>query len=511
MFEFAKLPTLISAPPDRRVCISLKIYGGAINGVVTIDSNKFRINSKKVDLALPLIKIIGMSTFEDLNLSKQLQYGIGDMGLLSPTPIQSKSFSVILSGKDMVGIAQTGTGKTLAYILPILQGLKFSKQVTPRVLILVPTRELVVQVVDNLEVFSKYTGTRVCGIYGGANINVQRQAVAQGCDILVATPGRLYDLTLDRTVKLRDVKKVVIDEVDVMLDLGFRFQIINIFELLPTKRQHIMFSATMTDDVSRLINDFFIDPVRVSIAVSGTPLSNIAQTAYAVENYYTKVNLLTYLLKDKSTYSKVLVFVSNKRGADRLFEAMQEDFGTEIAVIHSNKTQNYRLRSIKQFDEGKNRILIATDIMARGLDLEEITHVINLDTPTFPENYIHRIGRTGRATKKGNAILLFTKKEEENKEAIEGLMAYSIPRLPFPAEVEISEELAPEERPVVLEPNNPGGPRGTDVGGSAFHEKSEKNKKVNRGSSYKRTIAKKYKKPITRGDKNLSKKKNKKR
>lgn len=462
-----------------------------------------------MDLALPLGKIIGMSTFEDLNLSKQLQYGIGDLGLKSPTPIQSESFSVIMSGKDMVGIAQTGTGKTLAYILPILQGLKFSKQVAPRVLILVPTRELVLQVVDNLEAFSKYTSVRVCGIYGGANINVQRQAVAQGCDILVATPGRLYDLTLDRTVKLREVKKVVIDEVDVMLDLGFRFQITNIFELLPTKRQHIMFSATMTEDVSRLIDDFFIAPVKVSIAVSGTPLSNIAQTAYAVENYYTKANLLTYLLKDKTTYAKVLVFVSNKRGADRLFEAMKEDFGDEIAVIHSNKTQNYRLRSIKQFDEGKNRILISTDIMSRGLDLEEITHVINLDTPAFPENYIHRIGRTGRATKKGNSILLFTKKEEGYKKAIEDLMDYSIPLLPFPTEVEISEELAPEERPVMLEPNNPGNSRDSSVGGSAFHEKSEKNKKVNRGGSYKRIIAKKYKKPITRGDKNLSKKRNK--
>lgn len=450
-----------------------------------------------------------MGTFEDLNLSKQLQYGLGDLGLISPTPIQSESFSVIMSGKDMVGIAQTGTGKTLAYILPILQGLKFSKQSTPRVLILVPTRELVLQVVDNLESFSKYVSIRVCGIYGGANINVQRQAVAQGCDILVATPGRLYDLTLDRTVKLRDIKKVVIDEVDVMLDLGFRFQITNIFELLPIKRQHIMFSATMTDDVSRLINDFFIAPVRVSIAVSGTPLSNIAQTAYAVENYYTKVNLLTHLLKDKITFTKVLIFVSNKRGADRLFETMKEDFGDEIAVIHSNKTQNYRLRSIKQFDEGKNRILISTDIMSRGLDLEEITHVINLDTPTFPENYIHRIGRTGRATKKGNSILLFTPKEREYKEAIEDLMDYSIPQLPFPPEVEISEELAPEERPVMLEPNDSGNFREVG-GGSAFHEKSEKNKKVNRGGSYKRTIAKKYKKPITRGDRNLSKKRKKK-
>ncbi|MCM4166374.1 DEAD/DEAH box helicase [Arenibacter sp. H213] len=450
-----------------------------------------------------------MSTFEDLNLSKQLIYGIQDLGFTLPTPIQEKSFSVIMSGKDMVGIAQTGTGKTLAYTLPVLQQLKFSKQVSPRVLILVPTRELVVQVAENIEAFSKYTSVRVCGIYGGANINTQRQAVAQGCDILVATPGRLYDLCLDRTVKLKDIKKLIIDEVDVMLDLGFRFQITNILELIPPKRQHIMFSATMTEEVAKLIEDFFISPVKVSIAVSGTPLSNIEQTCYSVENFYTKVNLLLYILKDKTLYSKVLIFVSNKKSADRLFEAMKTVYGPEIAVIHSNKTQNYRLRSINQFDAGKNRILISTDIMARGLDLEKITHVINFDTPAYPENYIHRIGRTGRAKQKGNSILLFTEKEEEFKSTIEALMDYSIPLIDFPKEVEISEELAPEERPKNTELNNLNRAINADEGGSAFHEKSEKNKKENQGGSYKRIIAKKYKKPITRGDKNFLKKNNK--
>ena len=277
-----------------------------------------------------------MSTFSDFNISKQLHYAIEDLGFSVPTPIQQEAFSVIMSGKDIVGIAQTGTGKTFAYMLPLLQELKFSKQINPRILILVPTRELVLQVVANIEAYSKYMTVRVCGIYGGANINTQRQAVAQGCDILVATPGRLYDLTLDRTVKLRDVKKLVIDEVDVMLDLGFRFQITNIFELMPQRRQNIMFSATMTEEVSKLIEDFFIGPVKISIAVSGTPLENIEQVAYAVQNYYTKVNLLAFLLKDKTIYKKVLIFVSNKRSADRLFEALKGDFGDEAAIIHSN-------------------------------------------------------------------------------------------------------------------------------------------------------------------------------
>ncbi len=446
-----------------------------------------------------------MTTFQDLNLSKQILYGIEDLGFDSPTPIQEQSFSVIRSGKDMVGIAQTGTGKTLAYILPILQELKFSKQINPRVLILVPTRELVVQVVENINSFATYTSSRVCGIYGGANINTQRQAVAQGCDILVATPGRLYDLCLDRTVKLRDVKKLVIDEVDVMLDLGFRFQITNILELLPSKRQNIMFSATMTEDVAKLIEDFFISPVKVSIAISGTPLANIEQTSYAVENFYTKINLLCYLLKDKTLYNKVLIFISSKRSADRLYEAMNEVFGAEIDVIHSNKTQNYRLRSIDRFDEGQNRILISTDIMARGIDLDRVSHVINFDTPKFPENYIHRIGRTGRAKQKGKSILLFTEKEEDFKSSIEALMDFSIPVLEFPKEVEISEELAPEERPIDMELAKANRAANDQEGGGAFHEKLEKNQKVNLGGSYKRTIARKYKKPLTRGDKNAAK------
>jgi ATP-dependent RNA helicase RhlE len=455
-------------------------------------------------------KILGMNTFSDFNISNQLHYAIEDLGFSVPTPIQQEAFSVIMSGKDIVGIAQTGTGKTFAYMLPLLQELKFSKQINPRILILVPTRELVLQVVANIEAYSKYMTVRVCGIYGGANINTQRQAVAQGCDILVATPGRLYDLTLDKTVKLRDIKKLVIDEVDVMLDLGFRFQITNIFELMPQRRQNIMFSATMTEEVSILIDDFFIAPAKISIAVSGTPLENIEQVAYAAQNYYTKVNLLTFLLKDKTIYKKVLIFVSNKRSADRLFEALKGDFGDEAAIIHSNKTQNYRIRSIKQFDEGKNRILVSTDVMSRGLDLEQITHVINFDTPTYPENYMHRIGRTGRAEKKGNSLLLYTEIEEEFKNAIEKLMDYQIPLLDFPKEVKISEELAPEERPKNLEHNNPVSAAELEARGDAFHEKAEKNKKVNKGGSYKRVIAKKYKKPITRGDKKLAQK-NKKR
>tara|TARA_R110002124_G_scaffold138576_6_gene302182 strand:- start:125610 stop:126965 length:1356 start_codon:yes stop_codon:yes gene_type:complete len=446
-----------------------------------------------------------MQTFDDFKISKQLRYGIDDLGFESPTPIQAQAFSVVLSGKDMVGIAQTGTGKTLAYMMPILQDLKFSKQVNPRVLVLVPTRELVLQVVEEIEKFAKYLSVRVVGVYGGTNINTQQQEIAQGTDIVVATPGRLYDLVLSRALQLKSVKKLVIDEVDVMLDLGFRFQITNIFELLPERRQNVMFSATMTDDVELLINDFFIAPTKISVAVSGTPLDNIAQVSYAVPNFYTKVNLLVHLLQNKEIYSKVLVFVSNKKSADRLFEVLDDFFGSETCVIHSNKTQNYRIRSIKQFDEGSNRILVATDVMARGLDLEKITHVVNFDTPRFPENYMHRIGRTGRAEQEGTSLLFFTEKEKEAKEAIETLMDYSIPLLDLPKEIEIATRLTPEEQPKIAEINNPHKQGGDHVPGPSFHEKKEKNKKTNQGGSYQRIIKKKYKKPKTKGDKNYNK------
>ncbi len=448
-------------------------------------------------------------TFQDLNLSTPLYNALEDLGFKQPTPIQEKAFPVVMSGSDIVGIAQTGTGKTYAYMLPILRSLKFSTQLNPRVLILVPTRELVVQVVDEIEKLATYINVRVTGVYGGTNINTQKKAVAQGLDIIVATPGRLYDLAVSRALQLKSIQKLVIDEVDVMLDLGFRHQLINIFDILPQQRQNIMFSATMTADVETMITDTFKNPKRISVAASGTPLDNIKQAGYKVSNFYTKVNLLIHLLQDTEVYHKTLIFVSNKRMADRLFEALEQQFPDECCVIHSNKTQNYRLRSIRQFEEGDNRILIATDVMARGLDIDSISQVINMDTPAYPENYMHRIGRTGRAEKEGSTLVFTTAKEEAFLENIEQLMDMSIPQIAFPEEVEISQELTPEERPKIKEINNPlkRNKNDEDAPGAAFHEKSKKNQKTNQGGSYRRKIEQKYKKPKTRGDKHQNNKK----
>lgn len=446
-----------------------------------------------------------MSNFEKLNLSNSLYRAIAELGFEQATPIQEQGVPVILSGRDMVGIAQTGTGKTYAYLWPILRDLKYSKQVNPRVLIVVPTRELVVQVVEQTEALTGHSNIRVLGVYGGTNINTQKIAVAQGTDILVATPGRLNDLLLHDGVRLNSIRKLVIDEVDVMLDLGFRFQLKNMLGILPKRRQNIMFSATMTEDVDAIIDDYFTAPVRVSIALSGTPLENIAQQSYPVKNFYTKVNLLAHLISDPEEFTKVLVFVSSKKSADRVFEGLTEQYGSELCVIHSNKTQNYRLRSIKQFEEGENRILITTDVMARGLDLDRVSHVINLDTPDYPENYMHRIGRTGRAKEEGKSILFYTRKEEAAKRDIEALMEYAIPVMEFPGEVELSTELTPDERPKEVEEIKLNTHKVIESSGGAFHEKKLENTKVNQGGSYLRSM-RKHKKPKTRGDKHFNKK-----
>jgi len=439
-----------------------------------------------------------MSNFLKINLNKQLQNAISDLGFVRQTPIQERTYSKILSGKDLVGIAQTGTGKTLAYCLPLLQELSYSNQENPRILVLVPTRELVLQVVETLETLTEHVSCRIVGVYGGANMNTQKMMFRDGVDIVVATPGRLYDLALCRALRLKEIKKLVIDEVDVMLDLGFRPQLMNIFDLLPEKRQNIMFSATMTEEVDILIKSYFKRSDKVQIALSGTPLDNIFQTKYKVPNYYSKVNLLSYLLSDIDEMKKVLVFVSSKKIADRLFNQLEEYYVSDVAVIHSNKSQNYRFKSIKRYDEGSCRVLVATDIIARGLDLDKITHVINFDTPKYPENYMHRIGRTGRAEEKGKSILFFTEREEKYKGYIENLMQYEIPELEIPDCVEITQQLTEEEhkangknffRNIKKVKKNP-----------AFHEKKMKNMKVNDRDKWRRERRIKYKKPKSRGD-----------
>ncbi len=420
-----------------------------------------------------------MSTFEQFNLPKSVQKALDELGFSIPTPIQEKSFSVIMSGRDMMGIAQTGTGKTFAYLLPLLKLYKFTPTHTPKIVVLVPTRELVVQVVEEVEKLTQYMSVRTIGIYGGVNINTQKTAVYQGIDVLVGTPGRTMDLALDNIIRFDETSKLVIDEFDEMLNLGFRPQLTSILAMMKPKRQNILFSATMTDEVDAILNDYFDFPEEVSLASSGTPLENITQLSYAVPNFNTKINLLKYLLEENQDMSRVLIFVNNKKISDMLHESIDEAFEGQFGVIHSNKSQNYRLNTMASFQEGNLRGIITTDIMARGLDISDITHVINFEMPELPELYMHRIGRTGRADATGTAISLFTPREVEFKLEAEVLMNHEIDSLDFPADVEISLKLIGPEKdkqPIKFLLKKP-----KLDGEGAFHDKAKKNKKVNLG------------------------------
>jgi ATP-dependent RNA helicase RhlE len=436
--------------------------------------------------------------FTDLKLAKPFQNALADLGYDVPTTIQEKVFSVVMSGADVCGIAQTGTGKTLAYLLPLLNQWKFSKDKHPQVLILVPTRELVTQVVQTVKDLAVYVNLDVIGVYGGTNLNVQRQSLENGCDVLVATPGRFYDLAVTGAVKMKSIKKLVIDEMDEMLNLGFRVQLTNIIDLLPPKRQNLLFSATLIEEVIELMNNYFNNPVKIEAAPPGSPVENIIQSAYEVPNFYTKVNLLKFILQKDETMTKVLVFVATKKMADELYEAIEDVFTGVVGVIHSNKEQNHRFNTVKQFKEGVYKYLIATDIVARGIDIAEVTHVINFDLPPVPENYIHRIGRTGRADKKGIALSFITEKEQEYRKEIEKLMKVKIPVVELPPGLEISSMLTEDETPKVYIKEIPLKIPKKEERGASFHEKSAKNKKVNKRVSHKAEMKKKYGKPKKR-------------
>lgn len=440
--------------------------------------------------------------FTDFNLTTPLLNALSDLGISTPTTIQQNAFSVIMSGRDVVGIAQTGTGKTIAYLLPCLRQWKFSKEKHPTILIVVPTRELVLQVTDDVKQLTQYMNVRVAGVYGGVNMIQQTPLLNAGLDVLVATPGRLLDFALNGTLKLKSIKHFIIDEVDEMLNLGFRPQLIRIIDLLPTRRQNLMFSATITDELKNFIADFFIDPLEIEAARTGTPLANIKQVGIKVPNFNTKINLLKFLLNNHEEFSKVLVFVSTKKLADDVFEAIAPEFPEKIGIIHSNKSQNNRIDTFTSFNNNTLSVLIATDLVARGLDFDEISHVVNFDIPEIPESYMHRIGRTGRADKKGVAIAFVNKKDSESRKDIEELMGRKIPMMKMPEEVEVSTELTLDELPQISMKNALVSiPKKEEVGGAAFHEKKDKNKKVNMKVRRAEAMRNKYGKPKSRGQK----------
>ena len=378
-----------------------------------------------------------MATFEDLKISKSILKAIEELGFTEPTPIQEKAIPMIRSGVDVLGIAQTGTGKTAAYLIPVIMKLVKAEGNDPRAIVLAPTRELAIQVGEDLEDLTRFTNLRHATVYGGIGWTKHAELIKPGVDILVATPGRLWDLYRAEAVSLKKVKTLVIDEADRMLDMGFMPQIRNFLEVLPVKRQNLLFSATFNEKVESMSHEFLDFPERVEVAPSATPAELIDQYYYSVPNFQTKLNLINYLLRDEETYSRVIVFVGTKENAEMVFKIIKRRSEGEKRILHSNKGQSTRLNAINAFKSGVVRILITTDVSARGIDVESVSHVINFDLPQNHEDYVHRIGRTARANNTGTAISLINPAEELNLHKIEELIRMEVKQLELPEDLEI--------------------------------------------------------------------------
>ncbi len=378
-----------------------------------------------------------MSSFKDLQLNKQLLQAIETLGYDRPTPVQEQAVPKIMAGHDVIGIAQTGTGKTAAFLLPILMKIKFAQGDQPRVLILEPTRELAIQIEKECEKFCAYTDIRYLAVYGGIGSKTQREKIESGIDILIATPGRLMDLYKEWVVSFKDLQYFIIDEADRMMQMGFLPQIHSLLEIVPRKRQNLLFSATMPDQVKKLTEDFLEFPVEIAVTPQSTPATTVTQKAYHVENGRTKINLLEHLLLNDEL-SKVIVFTRSKKTADGIFKYLERKSDGVMRVIHSNKGQNSRINAINQFKSGEVRVLVSTDVTARGIDVENVSHVINFDVPIQYEDYVHRIGRTGRAFSTGTAISLVNEAEQFHIKKIEELIQMDIEVEAFPEAVEVT-------------------------------------------------------------------------
>jgi ATP-dependent RNA helicase RhlE len=368
-------------------------------------------------------------SFDSLGLRPELLSAVASLGYTSPTPIQAEAIPVIFEGCDLLAGAQTGTGKTAAFALPIVQMLAETtpaeKRRKPRALVLVPTRELAAQVSDEMNRFARRLSLRSTMIYGGVTIQAQIERLHRGVDIVVATPGRLLDHAERGTIDLSRIKFLVLDEADRMLDLGFIDEIKKVAEYLPAKHQALLFSATYSQNIKQLADQLLGQPKRIEVAHRTLTAEAVTQAVYQVEKSR-KREMLSFFIR-KNGWNQVLVFTRTRYGADKLTEELLFD-GIKAAAIHSNKSQSIRTRTLAEFKQGLFRVLVATDVAARGLDIERLPHVINYDLPQVPEDYVHRIGRTGRAGEEGIALSLVSQEEQILLAAIEKLVKQSIPR-----------------------------------------------------------------------------------
>lgn len=367
-------------------------------------------------------------SFAPLGLATPLLKAVADQGYETPSPIQAQAIPAVLQGRDVMAAAQTGTGKTAGFTLPLLHRLSEGQRAgsnRARALILTPTRELAAQIGENVTAYSKYLPMRSAVVFGGVSINPQMKALRQGVDVLVATPGRLLDLYNQNAVRFNDLEVLVLDEADRMLDMGFIHDIKKILKVLPAKRQNLLFSATFSDDIRQLAKGLVNDPVEIDVSPRNSTVKSVSQTVYTVDKKR-KPALLTQLIQD-GKWHQALVFTKTKHGANRLSEHLEKN-GIRSAAIHGNKSQGARTKALAGFKAGKINILVATDIAARGLDIDQLPQVVNFDLPNVPEDYVHRIGRTGRAGATGKAYSLVSADEAKLLAAIERLTKQTITR-----------------------------------------------------------------------------------
>ncbi|MDP8176066.1 DEAD/DEAH box helicase [Pasteurella skyensis] len=366
--------------------------------------------------------------FNQLGLSEPILKAVTEQGYQTPTPIQQQSIPAILSGKDVMAAAQTGTGKTAGFTLPILELLSKGQKVKAnqaRVLILTPTRELAAQIAENVSLYSQYLPLKSAVVFGGVKINPQMQKLRGGADILVATPGRLLDLYQQNTIRFDHLEVLVLDEADRMLDMGFIHDIKRIIKLLPPKRQNLLFSATFSTEIRTLAKGLIHNPIEIAVSPENTTAEKVSQVIYPVDKK-SKAALLIKLIKDNN-WQQVLVFTRTKHGANKLTKQL-EKANIPASAIHGNKGQGARTRALTEFKAGDIQVLVATDIAARGIDIDLLPHVINFDLPNVSEDYVHRIGRTGRAGSSGKAISLVCADELDDLKGIERLIQQVLPR-----------------------------------------------------------------------------------
>ncbi len=393
--------------------------------------------------------------FQRLGLSAELLSAVKNQGYTEPTPIQLQAIPVIIQGRDIIAAAQTGTGKTAGFTLPLLHRLSQSTPAQKRVraLIVTPTRELAAQVHESVQTYGKYLPFKANVVFGGVKINPQIGRLRQGSDIIIATPGRLLDLVNQRAINLNFVEILVLDEADRMLDMGFIHDIKRIIKLLPKQRQNLLFSATFSDEIKTLANKLLVNPECIEVARRNTTAEGVTQIIHHVDKSR-KRELLSYLIGSKN-WTQVLVFTRTKHGANRLVSQLEND-GLKAAAIHGNKSQGARTRALADFKNGKVRILVATDIAARGLDIEKLPHVVNFDLPNVPEDYIHRIGRTGRASQEGLATSLVCIDEKDLLRDIERLLKRKIPAEVLPG---YEPDVSIKAEPINKGQNKPSGRR----------------------------------------------------